>query len=354
MEAGGVSMTYVASKALRRNIAEAALALAVIHVVGTVGYQVIGRGQVSAFDAFYMTFITVATIGYGEVVDMTGNVPGRLFTVVLAIAGIGCLWVVFSNFTALLLARTMDPARNRAKLMKETARMHDHYIVCGLGRIGSNVANELVATGHPFVGIETDAEAIERFREQGGERAIDVRVLHADASLDETMQSAGIEHARGVFAVTGSDSQNMLIALTAKQLNPAVRVVARVHDVRNMEKCRRAGADEIVSPDFTGGLRIATAMLQPLASDFMDEMIHRSGALRLIDVPVPPDFRPQPLGDLELRAAEYLVIGLRSSGAWHFNPGPELELVPGSVLIAMATPAGAAELRSTLGSRSEP
>jgi len=346
-------MSHDSSNALKRNIAEAAIALALIHVVGTIGFYLIGHGRVSVFDGFYMTFITVTTVGYAEVVDMAGNAPGRLFTVAVAIAGIGSLWVVFSNFTALLLARTMDPSRNRAKLLKETSRMHDHYIVCGLGRIGSNVARELIATNQAFVGVETDASAIETFKERD-ERAADARVLHADASDDDTMQAAGILHARGVFAVTGQDSQNMLIALTAKQLNPAARVVARVHDVRNVEKCRRAGADEIVSPDFTGGMRIATAMLQPLASDFMDEMIHRSDALRLIDVPVPPDFLRQPLGDLQLRAAGYLVIGMRSAGAWHFNPGPELELVPGAVLIAMATPSGAAELRAAVGQRGAP
>lgn len=344
-------MSNDASSALKLNIAEAALALAVIHVIGAAGYTVIGDGKVTLFEGFYMTFITVATIGYAEVVDLSGNMPGRLFTVAIAISGIGCSWVVFSNFTALLLARTMDPARTRAKLLRETARMRDHFIVCGLGRIGANVARELMATRHAFVAIEPELSAVENFRQHGGERAADVRILPSDASTDDTLQAAGIRHARGVFAVTGEDSQNMLIALTAKQLNPTVRVVARVHDVRNVEKCRRAGADEIVSPDFTGGLRIATAMLQPLASDFMDEMIHRSDALRLIDVPVPEDFRARPLGELELRASEYLVIGLRSAGGWHFNPGPELELAPGATLIAMATPAGVNELQRLLGTR---
>jgi voltage-gated potassium channel len=341
-------MPYDASSALKRNIAEAVLALGVIHLIGAFGYTLIGGGRVTLFDGFYMTFITVATIGYAEVVDMSGNVPGRLFTVAIAITGIGCLWVVFSNFTALLLARTMDPERNRAKMLKEVARMRDHFIVCGLGRIGANVARELLATRHPFVAVEPDEAAVEAFRQHGGERAVDVRILTSDAGADDTLQAAGIAHARGVFAVTGEDSQNMLIALTAKQLNATARVVARVHDVRNIEKCRRAGADEIVSPDFTGGLRIATAMLQPLASSFMDEMIRRSDALRLIDVPVPIEFRSRPLGDLELRAAEYLVIGVKSAGGWHFNPGPELELVPGATLIAMATPAGVGELQRLL------
>lgn len=141
--------------------------------------------------------------------------------------------MVFSNFTALLLARTMDPARNRAKLLKETARMRDHVIICGLGRIGANVARELMVTHHDFVAVELDASAVERFRQDSGERTAYVRILHSDTSADDTLQAAGIKQVRGVFAVTSEDGHNMLIVLTAKQLNPAARVVARVHDVRN-------------------------------------------------------------------------------------------------------------------------
>jgi voltage-gated potassium channel len=341
-------MYDISTGLLKLGVARAALALVIIHLIGTVGFYAIAQGKASAFDAFYMTFITVATIGYAETVDLTGNVAGRIFNVMVATAGIGAVWVMFSNFTALLLARAADPARQRRKLLKEMREMKGHYIVCGVGRVGSNVARELVATKCAFVAIDESVSALEQFRQHFGDAGSQTRVLSADACEDDVLLSAGIAHARGVFAVTGDDSRNMLIALTARQLNPGVRIVARVHDVRNVEKCRRAGADEIVSPDFTGGLRIATAMLRPHAASFIDQMLRRSDALRVEEVHVPAGFPSRSLGELDLRAENYIVVAARGSGAWEFNPPPERRLEAGEVLIAIATPEGKQALQQTL------
>jgi voltage-gated potassium channel len=339
-------MSTPTTRALRTNLIYAAVALSVIHVVGTIGFYLIAHGEASVFDAFYMTFITVATIGYAETIDLSGNVPGRVFNVAIAIAGIGFVWVMFSNFTALLLARAMDPSRQRARLVREATHMRGHYIVCGLGRIGANVAQELRATGHTLVAIEPSQDAINEFtlQHQGG----NVRVLLSDATEDQVLLDAGLLHAAGVFAVTGDDSKNLLIALSSKQLNPAARVVARVHDVRNVEKCRRAGADEIVSPDFTGALRMASAMLRPQAAGFVDELLSHPDAMRVIDVTVPAGNGSRPLGDLELRAQSYLVLGLRQEGRLVFNPGPETALAPGTVLIALASASGKRDLEQRL------
>jgi voltage-gated potassium channel len=343
----GARMNTPTTRVLRSNLAYAALALVAIHVVGTAGFYLIGGGEASVFDAFYMTFITVATIGYAETVDLAGNVPGRVFNVAIAIAGIGSVWVMFSNFTALLLARAIDPVRQRLRLVRETRRMRDHYIVCGLGRIGANVVRELRATGHGYVAIEPSEEAIDGFTVQD-ERGPH-RVLLADATEDAALLDAGVRYATGVFAVTGDDSRNMLISLSAKQLNPAVRVVARVHDVRNVEKCRRAGADEIVSPDFTGALRMASAMLRPQATGFIDELLSHPDAMRVVDVAVPLQSASRRLGDLQLRASGYLVLGLRLHGRLELNPGPETPLEPGNVLIVLASRSGKRELEQRLG-----
>jgi voltage-gated potassium channel len=334
------------TRALRANLLNAAWALVLIHVIGTIGYYAIGEGKATILDAFYMTFITVATIGYAEVIDISHGWVGRLFAVAIGVAGIGFVWVMFSNFTALLLARAMDPARQRARLLREVRRMQGHYIVCGLGRIGANVVRELRATGHAVVALETSQAAIDAYAVQ--ERSGAERVLQADASDDETLREAGLMQAAGVFAVTGDDSRNMLIALSAKQLNPKVRVVARVHDVRNVDKCRRAGADEIVSPDFTGALRMASAMLRPQAAGFIDEVLHHPDAMRVVDVVVPAGAPARRLGDLQLRDSEYLVLGLRRSGGVEINPGPEATLQRDDVLIALASPAGLNDLRRRL------
>lgn len=346
----GPTLSTPTARALKVNLVNAAWALLTIHIVGTLGFYVIANGRASVFDAFYMTFITVATIGYAETVDLSGNVPGRLFNVAIAISGIGFVWVMFSNFTALLLARAMDPARQRARLLKEVRMMHGHFIVCGLGRIGFNVVRELSATGHSFVAIEPSQAAIDSYLLQ--DRRGDGRVLLADASDDDALLDAGLKNAAGVFAVTGDDSKNMLISLSAKQLNPDVRVVARAHDVRNVEKCRRAGADEIVSPDFTGALRMASAMLRPQAAGFIDELLSHPDAMRVVDVAVPVQRASQPLGDLELRGSGYLVLGLRHMGKLELNPGPEMLLKEASVLIVLASATGKRDLEQRLASGS--
>lgn len=345
-------MSNPTHRALLNSLLLAAVALVVVHVVGTIGFLVFDAsrgGGASAFDAFYMTFITVATIGYAETIDLTGSTGGRLFNVAIAISGIGAVWVMFSNFTALLLARAMDPARMRARLLREVRHMEGHYIVCGLGRIGAGVARELRATGHACVAIEpSQAQADAYLQEGDGGGGPGLRVLVDDATADQVLLAAGLERAAGVFAVTGDDSKNVLISFSARQLNPKVRVVARVHEVANVAKCRRAGADEIVSPDFSGALRLAAAMLQPHAAGFIDELLHRGDAMRVVDVQVPEGFETRPVGDLQLRGREYLVVGLRSQGRLQVNPEPDMLLTPGAALIAMATPAGAAELRRLL------
>jgi voltage-gated potassium channel len=334
------------TNALRANLQNAAIALVLVHAVGTLGYYLIAEGKATVFDAFYMTFITVATIGYAEVIDLSHGWGGRVFTVAIGLVGIGYVWVMFSNFTALLLARAMDPARQRARLVREIRKMQGHYIVCGLGRIGANVVRELCATGHACVAIEASQAAIDSYLVQ--ERRSGERVLLADASDDEVLREAGLAQAAGVFAVTGDDSKNMLIALSVKQLHPKVRVVARVHDVRNVDKCRRTGADEIVSPDFTGALRMASAMLRPQAAGFVDELLHHPDAMRVVDVVVPAGMSPRPLGELQLRDSEYLVLGLRQAGRIEINPGPEASLQGGDVLIALASPIGLNDLRERL------
>lgn len=345
-------MSNPTQRALAHNLLLATGGLVVVHVIGTVGFWMVSAsraGSATWFDAFYMTFITVATIGYAEVVDLSGSLWGRVFNVGIALAGIGAVWVMFSNFTALLLARALDPQRMRARLLKEVSRMNGHYIICGLGRIGSGIARELDATGHAWVAVDPAKTAAD---EHPSDRLAMLqnarRVLTDDATDDQVLLSAGLAQAAGVFAVTGDDSKNLLISLSAKQLNPGVRVVARVHEVANVAKCRRAGADEIVSPDFTGALRLAGAMLQPHATGFIDELLHRGDAMRVVDIRVPPECPTRPLGDLQLRAAEYLVVGLRHDGRLQLNPEPDMLIAPGATLIAMATPTGAAELQRLL------
>ena len=321
------------------------LFLIFVHVLGTLGYLIISGGRASFMDALYMTFITVATIGYGEVIDLSGGPWPRLFTMCVGFFGIGGTWYLFSTFTAFILETNLDQAYRRRRMERTISALNGHYIVCGIGRVGSYVADELLKTERPFVVIDTNAETLEAHEERTGHR---IR-LHGDAADDDILVRAGVARAAGVFAVTGDDSRNLVVSLSTKQLNPAARVVARVHDRRNVEKTRRAGADEIVSPDFTGGLRIASAMLRPHAVNLMDMMLHTADNLRVEEVLVPRGAAARTVDELG-RRHEWLLVAIRDAQLkWKFNPPGDSTIVPGDTIVAIVSPEGRRLLEQALG-----
>jgi voltage-gated potassium channel len=228
---------------------------------------------------------------------------------------------------------------------KTIKKLKGHYILCGFGRVGRNIAHELQATHRHFVAIDEDMERLQDYKEKNP----GLLYLHGDASDDDTLLAADIADAKGVFAITGDDSRNLMIVITAKQLQPGVRVVARCHETRNIEKMRKAGADAIVSPDFTGGMRIASAMIRPHVVSFLDEMLKDDKKLRIEEIPIPAGFIPKPLGRLELRSAHYVLLAARErNGNWQFNPEKDYLLKPGFTLIAMASPEGRKEIEALL------
>ena len=228
---------------------------------------------------------------------------------------------------------------------KMIKKLHGHYIICGFGRVGHNVANELDATNRHYLPID-ESEAV---LEAQVERHPGLIYLHGDASDDDLLIEANIEHAKGVFAVTGDDSRNLMISLTAKQLAPHVRVVARCNDIRNTEKLRKAGADAIVSPNFTGGMRIASAMIRPHVVSFLDEMLRSEQHLRVEEIALPASFVGRALSQLGLkRSDDYLLLALRTGKEWTFNPHPDQQLEPGHIIVAMASPKGRAEIEAAV------
>ena len=318
--------------------------LAALHVVGTFGYRVLGGPQYSLLDCLYMTFITIATIGYAEVVDLSANPAGRLFTMALGFTGIAMTWYLFSSLTAFIVEGEIDIALRRRRMQKSIDRLFGHYIICGIGRVGANVGHELAITARPHVIIDVSQHNIDAYRERHDE----VLWLHGDAAEDELLQRAGIGRAAGLFAITGDDAKNLVITLSAKKLNPAVRVVARCHDVGYIDKIRLVGADAIVSPDFTGGMRIASSMVRPHVVNFLDEMLRSEQALRVEELRVPERYGENALGTIEPRSDDYLIIALRRGDAWRFNPPADYLVRGGDVLVFMATPQGRRRLEEQL------
>jgi voltage-gated potassium channel len=335
----------IIAQRLYRRFATPALALISVNLIGMLGYKIIGGPQVSWLDCLYMTFITVATIGFSEIVDLSHSPGGRVFTMVIGLVGIGVTTYMISTLTAFILEGDMNQALRRRRMQKSIAALRRHYIVCGIGRVGTNVAHELEVTGRPYVAIESDKEAIEHYLE----RYPDALWAHADSSEDSALIEAGIERAAGVFAVTGDDSKNLVITLSSKLLNPEARVVARCHEVNYIDKIRKVGADAIVSPDFTGGMRIVSSMIRPQVVSFLDEMLRADNALRVEEVRIPEGFAAGSIGELNLNRRDFILLAVRAQHQWEFNPADDFGIAPGNTLVVMTTPEGRKSLERSLG-----
>ena len=342
-------MTYPSESLVARAWLAFRLPLAVmvaVHLVGAIGFWIISDGKASVIDCIYMVFITVASIGYGEIVDLSNSPGGRVFNMGIAFVGIANMVYLTSKMAAFILEGRFDEVLRRRKMLEEIDRMTGHYIVCGVGRVGSNVAQELITTERKFVAIDDAAEAVAQFRE----RHPAIPALQGDSSDDEVLVRAGIKRAAGVFAITGDDGKNLLITLAARHLNPDARVVARCHEVRNIEKLKRVGADAIVSPDFTGGMRIASSMLRPTVVSFLDEMLRSDDKLRVEEIQVPEGFRARPLSEATPQSRDFVLLAIRAGTSWEFNPPAEFVIRPGHSVVVMAHPEGRRMLERALAS----
>ncbi len=320
--------------------------LLAIMLIGTVGYWFIGGKQYSFLDTFYMTFITIATIGYGEIVDLSANPGGRVFTMIIAVTGIGALTYVFTNLTGLVVEGQLAESIRRKKMENTVNKYTGHYIVCGLGTIGSYIANELHNTKRISVIVDTDKEVVEKALQSVPDRV----ALKGDATDIETLLKAGIERAKGLFAVTGDDNQNLVICLTAKHINPRVRVVTRCNDTRNDEKIRTAGADAVVSPGLIGGLRMASEMIRPTVVSFLDMMLREKDKnLRVEAIPLPEMFVSKPLSALDLRRhPQTLILAVKTKDGWVYNPPRDYLIQIADALVYISTPEGKEELEKFL------
>jgi voltage-gated potassium channel len=315
-----------------------------IQLVGTAGYWLIAGGKATVLDSLYMTFITVATIGFAEIIDLSHSPGGRIFTIFIGLTGIASVGYMMSKLTAFIIESDISDVLRRRKMQDQITALSGHYLICGVGRVGSNVVQELMTTGRKFVAIEESTNSLAAFRE----RFPQALYLQGDASDDDLLARGGILRAAGLFAVTDDDGRNLLITLTAKQMNMKIRVVARCHEVRTIDKLKRVGADVTVSPDFTGGLRIASSMLRPTVVNFLDEMLRTDARLRVEEVSVPNAFARRTLAEAAPLSRDYIVLAVRTGEEWEFNPASDYKLRAGSTLVVMAHPEGREALQARL------
>lgn len=293
-----------------------------------------------------MTFITITTIGFGEIIDLSSNPAGRLFTIFIAISGVGTLAYLVTNLTGLIVEGTLTESFRRRRMEKMVNNYRDHYIVCGLGVIGSYIAGELYGTRRLCVIVDISKEVVEKALQSSPDQI----VLEGDATNNDTLIKAGIERARGLFAVTGDDNQNLVISLTAKQANPRVRVVARCTDIKNDEKVRRAGADAVVSPGFIGGLRMTSEMMKPTVVLFLDIMLReKDKTLEVEEISLPDTFVGKPISALDLRRhPQTLILAVKTKDGFIYNPPRDYVIGITDTLVYISTPEGKNELERFL------
>mgnify|MGYP001566218511 FL=1 len=311
---------------------------------GVGGYSIIeGWGFL---DSLYMTVITLATIGYGETHPL--STPGRVFTIALILGGIGVMTYIFTSITALLLEGGLGEAIRRFKMQGKLEEMENHYIVCGATRSGLSVCEELSKTGRPFSLVVLREEEVKKFMLRGW------CAVSGDASSCSVLEAAGVKKARGIFCALSNDKDNAFIAITAKGLNPAVKIVTvqNEHNPEMTDKLTRAGADIVINPSHIGGLRMASEMLRPATVKFLDSMLRgQKAGVRFEDMEAGAGVEGRPLGEFKGAGSKgALIVALKNTGnqEYEINPLPEIKLKKGDVLVALGTPEELKTLAATL------
>lgn len=315
-----------------------AIIMAVI-MIGTIGFKVIGGAHVTVLDALYMTAITITTVGYGDVVGVEKSAAGKVFTVIYIFIGAGAIAYLFTTLAAYIIEGELRKVFRRRKMEKRIARMRDHYIVCGIGMVGLYVVHEMYLTKRPFIAIDNDETKMDVFKANN----IDADLVVGDATENEILWKAMIEHARGLYATTDSDNDNIVISLTARQLNPQLRIVSRCNDTKNIDKLKRAGADSVVALNFIGGLRMASEMIRPHVTSFLDMMLRdKYSPMRVEEVHVPANspFIGRPVKNIDFKTIGNLMLisARKMSGEWVYNPYPDTIIEAEMSLIIIATP----------------
>jgi len=338
--------------AARRRMIGALVLLVTVVVVGAMGYWYIGwaqrPGTWSFGDCIYMTVITISTVGFAEILDFEAIDGGRQWTLVLLVFGVAADLYVLSTITSFFVESDFGNVRRWKKLEKRMKEIAGHYIVCGVGRTGIHVVNELVAIGEDVVVIDTNDAALAELRARG------ILTLQGDATEDDLLDRAGLRRAKGVVATLDDDKTNMFVVVTARQQNASLRIVAKALSPAAADKLRRAGADAVVTPTFIGGMRIASELVRPHVVRFLDEMLRdKESRLRIEEASLRPDceLAGQTLRDANLRETTgVLVLAIRSAdGGVAYVPPSEHRLQSGQTLIAIGTPDQIATLRARAG-----
>jgi voltage-gated potassium channel len=333
---------------INRFLGAAVFSTAVL-LLGTFGYMAI-EGW-SGMDAFYMAVITLTAVGFQEVHPLSP--AGRVFTAFILAGGITCLGLWFAFLTSFIVELDLAHVFRNRRTLKEIKKMKNHIIVCGAGRTGSQVVEELVMAGETFVVVERDPKKVEQLLGLLPE----LPVIEGDATIDHFLEEAGIAKARGLIACLSADTDNLFVCLSARDLSANIEIVARAYEEETVPKLYRAGADHVVSPNASGAIRMASFMLRPSVVSFLDvatrspdltlrleqETVHASSPMAgrtLMDAQI-----PQNTGLIVIAVRKKNPEGSEEEYVYVYNPVATTELEPGDIMIVMGAPDQIKKLR---------
>ncbi|TSK04560.1 MAG: potassium channel protein [Geobacter sp.] len=315
--------------------------LLLLLTVGTSGYMTL-EGW-SLLDALYMTVITLGTVGFREVHDLSH--VGKMFTMMLIFFGVGVIGYIVGSLAQIMFEGQFQRILGRKKVEKAIAALDGHYIICGFGRIGSLICKEFAAKPLPFVVVEKDIDMIAQMEKDGNGYLF----LPGDATIDDVLLKAGIRKARGLISVVTSDTENVYITLTARGLNPDLFILARAGEEGSEIKLKRAGANKVVSPYLIGGSRMAQAILRPTVVDFIEIATgreHMELQMEEILIPAQSGFIGESLASSGFRKETgVIIVGVKKqSGKMVFNPESHTKIEAHDTLIVLGEPAAIEKL----------
>jgi voltage-gated potassium channel len=319
-------------------------AMLLILVVGTAGYMLIDGW--SFWRALYMTVATIFTVGYG---DEGLSHAGKAFTVVLIVVGVGTILYGLGAMMEFVVGGQLSGVFRRRAVRRQVDKLEGHYIICGYGRVGEAVAQQFAAHRVDFVVVDNDPVGLSKAESSG------FMTVRGDAATDEVLEEAGIKKAKGLVSAVGSDADNIFVVLSARVLNPSLLIVARAGSEDTVNKLERAGANQVVSPYGIGGKRMATLMLKPLVSDYL-EVVTGGGELAFLveEFQLSGDCCAigQSIAALAVRqqtGATILAVRRASTPVLDTNPSAESVMNPGDKIIAIGTQAEIDKLERLIG-----